>query len=338
MKFDAICSQLRASPKRWLVTGAAGFIGSNLVEFLLSIDQTVVGLDNFSTGYQHNLDDVLGKLTPDQKKRFQFINGSVCHFETCRSAVSNIDYILHQAAYGSVPKSIERPLEWNTTNIEGSLNMLVAARDANIKSFVYASSSSVYGDSPELPKVEEKIGKPLSPYAVTKYVNELYAGVFAECYEFNSIGLRYFNVFGPRQDPEGAYAAVIPKWITQMASDKPCTIHGDGETSRDFCYIKNVIQANVLAAMTTDKDSRNRVYNVGVGEKTSLVTLHAVLAEAVKNMTGKEIAPPNLGPFRQGDIRHSLADVSALKERLAYVPTHTLRQGVADCIGWYFKG
>lgn len=328
---------LKRTQSKWLVTGAAGFIGSNLVSYLLEHDQYVVGLDNFSTGKKHNLVDVQSEVTDVQWKRFTFIEGDICAELDCRSAVVGVDYVLHQAALGSVPKSIEDPLTWNRVNVDGFLNMLVAARDEKVKSFVFASSSSVYGDSPVLPKVEESIGKQISPYAVSKYTNELYAHVFQECYGFNSIGLRYFNVFGRRQDPNGAYAAVIPKWIASMLSGTTCTIHGDGVTSRDFCYIDNIIQANLRAALSLDDAARNRVYNVGVGEQTNLLDLHQALADGVKARTGKTVEAPLHGAFRAGDVQHSLASIEAIQSLLGYSATHTVRQGIEESLDWYIK-
>src|SRR5690554_1017658 len=267
--YSQLLETLPAHPKTWLITGVAGFIGSNLLEHLLKLNQQVVGLDNFATGHRHNLDEVQGLITPEQWAGFTFIEGDIRNLDDCHKACVGVDYVLHQAALGSVPRSINDPITTNTTNIGGFLNMLVAARDAGVKSFTYAASSSTYGDHSALPKVEENIGKPLSPYAVTKYVNELYAEVFAKTYGFASIGLRYFNVFGERQDPEGAYAAVIPKWTAAMIKGEEVVINGDGETSRDFCFIDNVVQINLLAACAVG-DARNQVYNVAVGGRTNL--------------------------------------------------------------------
>jgi len=268
--YETLKTTLMAEPKTWLITGVAGFIGSNLLETLLKLNQRVVGLDNFSTGYQHNLDEVQKSVSPRQWKRFQLIEGDIRNIDDCQNACNEVNYVLHQAALGSVPRSINDPITTNQNNIDGFLNMLVAARDANVDSFVYAASSSTYGDHLDLPKVEDKIGKPLSPYAVTKVVNELYADVFAKTYGFKTIGLRYFNIFGRRQDPNGAYAAVIPKWTAAMIENEPVYINGDGETSRDFCYIDNAVQANLLAATTDNDDATNQVYNVAVGDRTSL--------------------------------------------------------------------
>ena len=280
-QYEKVKDELQAMPRKWLVTGAAGFIGSNLVETLLRLGQSVVGLDNFATGHQHNLDQVELLVGAESWQRFHFIEGDIRNLDDCRSAVDGVDYVLHQAALGSVPRSINDPITTNQANIDGFLNMLVAARDAEVKSFTYAASSSTYGDHPALPKVEENIGSPLSPYAVTKYVNELYAGVFARTYGFKTIGLRYFNIFGRRQDPEGAYAAVIPKWAASMINGDDVFINGDGETSRDFCYIENAVQANILAATATDDAARDQVYNVAVSGRTTLNQLFSFLKEAL---------------------------------------------------------
>ncbi len=269
-QFVQVCDELKNNPKTWLITGVAGFIGSNLLETLLSLNQKVIGLDNFSTGFQHNLDEVQSLVSEQQWKNFTFFEGDIRLLEDCQKVCATVDYVLHQAALGSVPRSIADPIMTNSANITGFLNMLVAARDANVKSFTYAASSSTYGDHPALPKVEENIGKPLSPYAVTKYVNELYADVFAKTYGFQTIGLRYFNVFGKRQNPNGAYAAVIPKWTAAMIAGDDVFINGDGETSRDFCFIENTVQANILAATTQNEEAKNQVYNVAVGDRTTL--------------------------------------------------------------------
>ena len=261
--------QLRQHPATWLVTGAAGFIGSNLVETLLRLGQRVVGLDSFATGHRRNLDEVRALVGDEAWRRCTFLEGDIRDATTCREACTGVDYVLHQAALGSVPRSIEDPLTTNAANITGFVNMLVAARDAGVRRFVYAASSSTYGDHPELPKIEERIGNPLSPYAVTKLVNELYAAVFARTYGFRSIGLRYFNIFGQRQDPNGAYAAVIPRWFAALLTGEPVYINGDGETSRDFCFIDNCVQANLLAAIAPD-EAADQVYNVAFGERTSL--------------------------------------------------------------------
>lgn len=333
--YENLLAQLPQQPKTWLVTGVAGFIGSNLLEALLKLDQTVVGLDNFATGYQRNLDEVQTLVTPDQWSRFTFIQGDIRHLEDCQRACEGVDYVLHQAALGSVPRSIEDPLLTNAVNISGFLNMLTAARDAKVKSFTYAASSSTYGDHPGLPKIEDQIGKPLSPYAVTKYVNELYADVFNRCYGFNTIGLRYFNVFGPRQDPNGAYAAVIPKWTAALLQREEVFINGDGETSRDFCFVANAVQANLLAACATQDSACNQIYNVAVGDRTTLNQLFGLLRD---NLADHGVSPntqPTYRDFRAGDVRHSQADVSKAVRLLGYQPTHRLAQGVEVAMPWY---
>jgi UDP-N-acetylglucosamine 4-epimerase len=334
--FERLQAQLKAQPKIWLVTGVAGFIGSNLLEALLKLDQQVIGLDNFSTGYRHNLDEVERLVNPEQWAKFKFIEGDICDFATCCSACDGVSYVLHQAALGSVPRSIEDPINANRNNIDGFLNMLVAARDARVERFVYAASSSTYGDHPDLPKVEHKIGKPLSPYAVTKLVNELYAEVFATTYGFKSIGLRYFNIFGRRQDPAGAYAAVIPKWIATMIKDEPVFINGDGETSRDFCYIDNTIQANLLAAVATNESAIGQIYNVAVGERTSLNQLYCYLRDTLaEHVPHLKAGQPFYRDFRMGDVRHSLADIGKVERLLGYRPTHRVAQGLNEAMDWY---
>lgn len=334
--YDTLRAELQAAPRTWLVTGAAGFIGSHLVETLLSLDQTVVGLDNFATGHRHNLVAATAGQTAERQARFRFIEGDIRDATTCRSACEGVQHVLHQAALGSVPRSLADPLTTNAANIDGFLNMLVAARDAGVQRFVYAASSSTYGDHPGLPKVEDRIGKPLSPYAVTKYVNELYAEVFGRCYGTASIGLRYFNVFGPRQDPNGAYAAVIPKWAAQMLRGEAIRINGDGETSRDFCYIANTVQANLLAATVTTPEALNQVYNVAVGDQTSLNQLYAELAAALgAQRPGLQVAPPVYGDFRAGDVRHSRADIGKAQTLLGYAPTHRFGQGLQAAASWY---
>ncbi|MFB1496387.1 MULTISPECIES: SDR family oxidoreductase [unclassified Thiocapsa] len=335
-RFDSVQRALRESPRTWLITGVAGFIGSNLLETLLKLDQTVVGLDNFATGHRHNLDEVQSLVTPAQWDRFRFIEGDIRNLAECRHACAGVDLVLHQAALGSVPRSLEDPITTNATNIDGFLNMLVAARDAGAKRIVYAASSSTYGDHPGLPKQEDVIGKPLSPYAVTKVVNELYADVFARAYGLDSIGLRYFNVFGPRQDPEGAYAAVIPKWTAALIAGQEVFINGDGETSRDFCYIDNAVQANLLAATAPDPEAANQVYNVAVGERTTLndlyTQIHRHLLPRYPHLQG---AQPRYRDFRPGDVRHSLADIAKAATRLGYAPTHRLDEGLQIAITWY---
>lgn len=334
-RFENVKNSLLAEPKTWLVTGVAGFIGSNLLEALLSSGQNVVGLDNFSTGHQHNLDEVRNSVSNAQWSRFDFIKGDIRELDDCRKSCHGVDYVLHQAALGSVPRSLDDPITTNQNNIDGFLNILVAARDAEVARFVYAASSSTYGDHPDLPKVENKIGNPLSPYAVTKYVNELYANVFARCYDFNSIGLRYFNIFGRRQDPEGPYAAVIPKWVASMLKDESVYINGDGETSRDFCYIDNTIQMNILAATAAD-EAANQVYNVALQDRTSLNELY----EAIRSLLEPRFphlkdSKPEYREFRAGDVRHSLADISKAKELLGYEPSYRIDEGLKESMDWY---
>lgn len=370
--YTELQTHLAADPKTWLISGVAGFIGSNLLETLLKLNQRVVGLDNFATGYQRNLDEVRSLVSAQQWANFRFIQGDICNLDDCRRAMTyvpsdeaptlrypasggglgregahhsspithhpSVDYVLHQAALGSVPRSVEDPITANSVNIGGFLNMLVAARDAKVKCFVYAASSSTYGDHPGLPKVEDKIGKPLSPYAVTKYVNELYADVFARSYGFNTIGLRYFNVFGPRQDPNGAYAAVIPKWIASMIKGELVYINGDGETSRDFCFIENVCQINLLAATTENPEAADQVYNVAVGDRTTLnqlyEQLHINLLPSYPHLQGVK---PVYRDFRAGDVRHSLADISKASTRLGYQPTHRVDEGLKVAMEWYVQ-
>lgn len=327
---------LKKEPKTWLITGVAGFIGSNLLEVLLNNDQRVVGLDNFSTGHRRNLDEVKNSLRPDQWARFNFIEGDIRDLHSCHAACIGIDYVLHQAALGSVPRSINDPVTTNATNIVGFLNMLVAAREAKVLSFTYAASSSTYGDHPGLPKVEQTIGNPLSPYAVTKYVNELYAEVFARTYGFKTIGLRYFNVFGMRQDPDGAYAAVIPKWTAAMIQGNEIGINGDGETSRDFCYVANAVQANILAA-TAEESSKNEVYNVAFGQRTTLNELFGILKKDLGQNEVEYPLEPLYRDFRSGDVRHSLADIGKATSLLGYVPQYDLRSGIAEAMPWYIK-
>ncbi len=338
METEPIKQRLKGTSGKWLVTGAAGFIGSNLVETLLRYDQQVTGLDNFSTGFQHNLDAVEAMVTPEQWQRFAFIKGDICDPFTCEAACNGQEYVLHQAALGSVPRSVEDPLTTNANNITGFLNMLVAARNAGVERFVYAASSSTYGDHPGLPKREDEIGKPLSPYAVTKYVNELYADVFASTYGFNTVGLRYFNVFGRRQDPMGAYAAVIPLWFASLIKGEAVFINGDGETSRDFCYIDNTVQANLLAALTTEDGAVNRVYNVAFGERTTLNQLFSMIRDRVmERYPGAAAARPVYRDFRPGDVRHSLADISRAKNLLGYDPQFSVSQGLDLAAQWYME-
>ncbi len=334
--YDKLCSELQVTPVKWLVTGVAGFIGSNLLEELLKLDQTVVGLDNFSTGKQANLDEVQALVSQAQWARFRFLQGDIADLAACKRACAGMEFVLHQAALGSAPRSIEDPLRSHQSNVTGFLNMLVAARDAGVKRFVYASSSSVYGDHPGLPKVEGITGKPLSPYAATKAMNELYADVFARTYGVATVGLRYFNVFGPRQDPEGPYAAVVPLWISALLSNSPVFINGDGETSRDFCFVANVVQANLLAALSARPGAANQVYNVAVGERTTLNELFECLRRAVNGHSPEaQDQKPIYREFRSGDVRHSLADISKAQRVLKYDPEYSIRRGLEETLGWY---
>lgn len=382
--YDRLRARLSAETHTWLVTGVAGFIGSNLLETLLQLNQRVVGLDNFATGHRRNLDEVQALVSPVQWARFHFMEGDIRNLDDCRRAMFwhplplplgegwveggallppppgeggggggseplPVDYVLHEAALGSVPRSLQDPILTNTVNVSGFLNMLIAARDAKVKSFTYASSSSAYGDHPALPKVEDTIGKPLSPYAVTKYVNELYADVFARCYGFNSIGLRYFNVFGPRQDPNGPYAAVIPKWIAALLAGETVCINGDGETSRDFCYVANAVQANLLAATASPppgegwggateaggENPLNQIYNVAVGERTTLNELFTLLRENLASHGVAGDVQPVYRDFRDGDVRHSQADMRKAERLLGYAPTQRIADGLAAALPWY---
>jgi UDP-N-acetylglucosamine 4-epimerase len=334
-KFEVIKAELHAQPRTWLLTGVAGFIGSNILEALLKLNQKVVGLDNFATGHQKNLDEVKRSVTDAQWENFSFTEGDIRDPEACQRACKDVDYVLHQAALGSVPRSIADPLTTNAVNIDGFLNMLVAARDNKVQSFTYAASSSTYGDHPGLPKVEDVIGKPLSPYAVTKYVNELYADVFARTYGLRAVGLRYFNVFGKRQDPDGVYAAVIPKWTASLLQGEKVMINGDGETSRDFCYVDNAVQANILAA-TANEDATNQVYNVAFGDRTTLNELYRMIRDKLAQQFPKlSDVQPGYREFRSGDVRHSQADISKAQRLLGYCPTHRIDQGIAEAMGWY---
>jgi len=334
--YSKLLETLPTSPKTWLITGVAGFIGSNLLETLLQLNQTVIGLDNFSTGHQHNLDEVQSSIDEDKWLRFKFIEGDICNLEECRKACVDVDYVLHQAALGSVPRSIEDPITTNLNNISGFLNMLVAAKDAEVKSFTYAASSSTYGDHPVLPKVEENIGKPLSPYAVTKYVNELYADVFAKTYGFKTIGLRYFNIFGKRQDPDGAYAAVVPKWTSAMLKNEDVFINGDGETSRDFCFIENAIQANLLSAFAQDA-AKNQVYNVAVGDRTTLNDLYEAIRSSLSSNNIDYTREVVYRDFRAGDVRHTQADITKAMLNLGYSPEYRIIEGIAKSMPWYIE-
>jgi UDP-N-acetylglucosamine 4-epimerase len=334
--YDELQNALKAAPKTWLVTGVAGFIGSNLLETLLRLDQHVIGLDNFSAGKLANLDEVAKLVGPERWAQFRFLEADVKDLETCQAACSGVDYVLHQAALGSVPLSMAEPLASHESNVTGFLNMLLAARQAKVRQFVYASSCAIYGDDPNLPIVETKSGKPLSPYAATKAINEVYATAFARAYGFSSIGLRYFNIFGPRQDPDGAYAAVIPKWIAALLKHEPVRINGDGETSRDFCFVADVVQANLLAATNTNAEALNEAYNVALGERTTLNELFDLLQKSLRR---QDPSLPEQKPiyqdFRAGDVRHSLADISKAQRLLGYAPTHRIGQGLELAMGWY---
>lgn len=336
--FQHVCDQLRRAPRKWLVTGVAGFIGSNLLEALLQLDQDVVGLDNFSTGKRRNLDEVKRAVGPEAWRRFTLIEGDIRSLETCQRAAAGIDYVLHQAALGSVPRSIENPLNTHENNVTGHLHMLIAARDQKVKRFVYAASSSSYGDHPALPKVEHQTGRLLSPYAVTKYVDELYSEVFSLHYGLETIGLRYFNVFGPRQDPESTYSAVIPKWTAALLKDEPVYINGTGETSRDFCYVANAIQADILAATAENPEAVNQVYNVALNARTSLNELFAMLQTKLAphhpHVAGVK---PVYRDFRAGDILHSQADIAKAQTLLGYEPTHTVTEGLDEALHWYLE-
>jgi UDP-N-acetylglucosamine/UDP-N-acetylgalactosamine 4-epimerase len=335
-KYQSVLQHLENHQYHWLVTGVAGFIGSNLLEALLKLNQKVVGLDNFSTGYRHNLEQIKELVGEEAWLNFRFIEGDICQLEACRNACRDVDYVLHEAALGSVPRSIQDPIRTNESNISGFLNLLVACRDAPVRRFIYAASSSTYGDHPDLPKVESVIGRPLSPYAVTKYVNELYADVFSRCYGIESIGLRYFNVFGPRQDPNGAYAAVIPQWIAALIRNQPLYINGDGETSRDFCFIENVVQANLLAALAENSEAVNQIYNVAINERTSLNNLYEMIRTLLlKKFPHLQNHRPEYVNFREGDVRHSQADISKAGKMLGFEPTHRINDGLKQALDWY---
>jgi UDP-N-acetylglucosamine 4-epimerase len=335
-RVEEVVAELRNRPRRWLVTGVAGFIGSNLLQWLLEAGQEVVGLDNFATGKPANLDEVRSLVGLERWGRFRFVEGDVASPDACLDAVAGVDLVLHQAALGSVPRSVEEPLASNAANVTGHLALLEAARRAGVKRFVYASSSSVYGDSPTLPKVEPDLGRPLSPYAVTKLSDELYASVYGHLHGMETVGLRYFNVFGPRQDPEGAYAAVIPKWIAAMLRGDEVRINGTGEISRDFCYVRNVVQANLLAATVETPEALNQVYNIALGRRTTLDELFVLLRDglAVRHprLAGSK---PAYGPFRPGDVMHSLADIGKARRLLGYEPTHSIEQGLDESLDWY---
>jgi UDP-N-acetylglucosamine/UDP-N-acetylgalactosamine 4-epimerase len=336
IRYNQVKQQLRARPRTWLVTGAAGFIGSNLVEELLGLGQLVVGLDNFATGHRHNLEDVRRCVGEEAWENFRFIEASITDLSACYDACEGVDFVMHQAALGSVPRSIKDPIGTNASNVSGFLNMLEAARSASVSRFVYAASSSTYGDHPGLPKVENIIGRPLSPYAVTKYVDELYAQVFGRCYGTETIGLRYFNVFGPRQDPDGAYAAVIPRWIGQLMAGTPCRINGDGLTSRDFCYVDNAVQANILAATTIRTDAVSQVFNVAYGGRTSLTHLYIMIREALAAYRPEVLEMEAIyEAFREGDVRHSQADIGKARKLLGYDPAYSVSDGLLKAVSWY---
>lgn len=336
--YDELQQSLLSNPRIWLVTGVSGFIGSHLLEKLLRLKQRVVGLDNFSTGYHRNLEQVKALVGAEAWQRFQMHEGDIRNFELCQKACQGTDFVLHHAALGSVPRSFEDPRGCHEINVSGFVNMLIAAREAGVQRFVFASSSAVYGDAPELPKVEEKIGRPLSPYAASKWMNEIYAAVLCRSDSPTFVGLRYFNVFGPRQDPDGAYAAVIPRWIASLLSEEPVFVNGDGETSRDFCYIDNVVQANIMAAMTSNSAALNQIYNIAVGERTTLNELFELLRS---RLAAKEPRLANARPvyrdFRAGDVRHSLADISKAKRLLGFQPGFRIGQGMDLAMGWYLQ-
>lgn len=332
-----LTERLKEDKRTWLVTGCAGFIGSNILEFLLNSEQKVVGLDNFSTGKKENLNEIKDAVG-DYWSNFRFIEGDVSQIEDCFGAIKGVDHVLHQAALGSVPRSIKDPLASHNSNVNGHLNMLHAATTEKVKSFVFASSSSVYGDNADLPKHEDIIGNQLSPYAVTKYVNELYAKVFRMHYGINTLGIRYFNVFGRRQNPDSVYAAVIPKWIKLMMNNEAISIYGDGSTSRDFCYIDNVIQMNILASLSEDKKAFGEIYNCAFSDTTSLNDLYKTLKSLIESKDSKiRVQQPNYLEFRDGDIKHSLACIDKAKEKLGYYPSHSLTEGMKETIDWYLE-
>lgn len=336
LKYSEVEESLKNNPKTWLITGVAGFIGSNLLERLLKLNQKVIGLDNFSTGFEINLNEVKETVGHKTWANFDFIHGDINNYDACLKAVNGVDYVLHQAALGSVPRSIEHPINSNNVNISGFLNVLHAAKEKKIKSFVYASSSSVYGDNDNLPKVEQNIGNPLSPYALTKLSNEMYSDVYSKVYNFHSIGLRYFNVFGKRQTPDSQYAAVIPKWISAMIKNEEVNIFGDGETSRDFCYVENVIQINILASLKNIKKSD--VYNVAVGNQSSLNKLFKIIKNNLEKKSKKNVNGDIVyKDFRKGDVRHSLADISKAAKDLKYRPEYNLERGIEESMSWYIN-
>jgi len=331
---DDLQQAVSVQHRRWLVTGAAGFIGSNLVEALLGLGQDVIGFDNYATGHSRNLDQLLSAVGPEAASRFTMLEGDIRDREACARAVEGVDCILHQAALGSVPRSLAEPLVSHDVNVTGFVNLLEAARQAEVGRFVYAASSSTYGDDPNLPKREDRIGNALSPYAATKLANEIYAGVYLRSYDYRATGLRYFNIFGPRQDPDGAYAAVIPKWVAAMIAGEEIVINGDGQTSRDFCFVANAVQANLRAALAPDT-AQGEVYNIAVGDRTTLNDLFRLLAQGLGKLGIAYDRAPRHGPFRAGDVRHSLADVSKAERLLGYRPTHDLERGLEAALPWY---
>lgn len=338
--YEEIQKKLKKKKHIWLITGVAGFIGSNLLEKLLILNQKVVGLDNFETGFQKNIDQAIDYASKavgkDLSKNFIMFNNDIQDLDICKEACKDVNYVLHQAALGSVPRSIADPIKTNNTNINGFLNMLVASKQANVKQFVYAASSSTYGDSPDLPKIEDRIGNPLSTYAVTKLTNELYAGVFSKNYGFRSVGLRYFNVFGKRQNPNGSYAAVIPKWISSILKEEKVYIYGDGETSRDFCYIDNVIQMNLLAAMLNTENVNNQIYNVALNDRTSLNQLYELIQKiTLKFKKNIKLKKPIYKDFRIGDVKHSQADIQKATVLLGYDPKYKINDGLNEAMEWY---
>ena len=341
-KYNELQDYLINNQNKWLITGVGGFIGSNLLEKLLTLNQKVIGLDNFITGNKNNIDqaiqDASNIVNKDVSNNFEFIHGNIEDLSTCKEACKKINYVLHQAALGSVPRSIKDPINTNKANIDGFLNIIVASKDAEVDRFVYASSSSVYGDHPDLPKVEENIGNPLSPYAVTKIVNEIYANVFSNTYGLQTIGLRYFNVFGKRQDPNGAYAAVIPKWIAAFLKNDEVVINGDGKTSRDFCYVDNAVQMNLLAATSSNNDALNQVFNVAMNNRTSLNELFEMIKEKLNNKLNElDNKMPVYKDFRPGDVRHSQADIKKAKVLMGYKPEYSISDGLDEALDWYLS-
>ncbi|MDZ4660828.1 MAG: SDR family oxidoreductase [Pseudomonadota bacterium] len=337
--FSSVCKNLEDSPRLWLVTGVAGFIGSHLLEELLKLNQKVIGLDNFITGFESNLDEVKSLVSAKQWKNFSFFKGDITSIEDCKKVFAlRPEFVLHQAALGSVPRSIENPIATNHHNVTGFLNVIEFAKNVRVKGFVYASSSAVYGDHPELPKVEERIGNCLSPYAVSKKIDEQYADVFNLNYGFRAIGLRYFNVFGARQSPNGPYAAVIPKWIDALAGEQTVLINGDGETSRDFCYVKNVVQANILAAAGQTKTNAPKIFNIACGDRTTLNELYRILKDLLVSINPNvKNAKATYQDFRAGDVKHSLADISNAKQFLGYEPKVKIGEGLKECFAWYLS-